>query len=247
MLSTNQIQELAKKYKISESVVAREYIQILFLKELYEEEGGRNIYFKGGTAIRLILEGSRFSEDLDFAVEGSKEDFDDFIKSFFEKLKSYYNFSFKDRKSLVGARHLLTYEKVFVNLDFSFREKVLEPSKSIVTTGYPVVFRSFVHHLSAREIVAEKIRAILTREKGRDIYDLWFLLSKNIGIDKKMVEKKLEYYDLGKFKYKQLIDRVKKFSKGKFIVDIRPFVPINEREKLGEFFDYVVEFLVSSI
>ena len=62
-----------------------------------------------------------------------------------------------------------------------------------------------------------------------------------------MVEKKLEYYDLGKFKYKQLIDRVKKFSKGKFIVDIRPFVPINEREKLGEFFDYVVEFLVSSI
>ncbi|MBU3935418.1 nucleotidyl transferase AbiEii/AbiGii toxin family protein [Patescibacteria group bacterium] len=247
MLSSSQIGELVKKYKISESVVIREYLQVLFLKELYEERYGRNIFFKGGTAIRLIFGGSRFSEDLDFTVEGSRKDFDDFIKVFFEKLEKLYNFSFKDRKSLVGMRYLLSYEKVFINLDFSFREKVLEPSKSIVTSDYPVVFRSFVHHLSGREIVAEKIRALLTREKGRDIYDLWFLLSKKMQIDKKMVEEKLKYYHLGKFEPKKVIDRIKKFEREKFVVDVRPFVPIGERERLGEFFDYVVEFLESKI
>lgn len=253
MLTNNQIKELSKLQKINESVVVREYIQILFLKELYDEKYSQNIFFKGGTAIRLILGGTRFSEDLDFTVIGNINDFDLFLKKFFKKLEKLYGFNLKKRKTITGIRYLLTAGqnmvdyKIFINLDFSFREKVLRPSRSIITTDYPVIFTAFVNHLSAEEIVAEKIRAILTRDKGRDIYDLWFLLSKNILIKRDLVEKKLTYYGIRVFKTDQLITTITTFSKEKFVLDLKPFVPINEREKLADFFDYTISFLKKQV
>lgn len=253
MLTTNQIKEFSRILKINESVVIREYIQTLFLKELYDEKYSQNIFFKGGTAIRLILEGTRFSEDLDFTVMGDKEGFDVFIIKFFKKLEKLYGFSFKKRKTIVGIKYLLTADlniinyKIFINLDFSFREKVISPSQSIITTNYPVIFTAYVNHLSAEEILAEKIRAILTRDKGRDIYDLWFLLSKNIVIDKKLVEEKLKYYNIKTFIPDQLITKINKFSKEKFVLDLKPFVPINEREKLAGLFDYIISFLKNKL
>ncbi|TRZ53786.1 hypothetical protein D4S03_01210 [bacterium] len=128
MLTSNQIKEFSKLLKINESVVIREYIQILFLKELYDEKYSQNIFFKGGTAIRLILGGTRFSEDLDFTVAGNTEDFDGFVVNFFKKLEKLYGFNFKKRKTIAGIKYLLTADldsinyKIFISLDFSFRE-----------------------------------------------------------------------------------------------------------------------------
>src|SRR3989338_5623276 len=136
MLSNIQIKEFSRIYKISDSVVVREYFQILFLKELYDENFSKYIYFKGGTAIRLLFSGTRFSEDLDFTVTAQMNDFDDFIKAFFAKLMKLYEFNFKKRDSTVGQKYLLTVNdkalrtSVFISLDFSFREKVLDPDKS---------------------------------------------------------------------------------------------------------------------
>jgi hypothetical protein len=249
MLTTNQIKEFSRLLKINESVVIREYIQTLFLKELYDEKYSQYIFFKGGTAIRLILEGTRFSEDLDFTVMGYKEEFSTFILKFFKKLEKLYGFSFKKRKTITGDKYLLTADlniinyKIFINLDFSFREKVINPSQSIVNTNYPVIFTAYVNHLSAEEILAEKIRATLTRDKGRDIYDLWFLLSKNIFIDEKLVEEKLKYYNIKTFMPDQLIAKINKFSKEKFVLDLKPFVPIDQRDRLLNFYDYILTFI----
>lgn len=249
MLTINQVKELSKLLKINNSVVIREYVQLLFLKELYDEKYSENVFFKGGTAIRLVLGGTRFSEDLDFTVNGNRENFDLFIKKFFKKLTKLYGFSLKKRETITGESYLLTADssisdyKIFVNLDFSFREKILTPVRAIITTNYPVIFTSFVNYLSQEEILAEKIRAIMTRDKGRDIYDLWFLLSKNVPVVGKMVKEKLAYYDIRDFSPDQLVARIEKFSKEKFILDLRPFTPINEREKLADFFDYIISFL----
>ncbi|MFH1601614.1 MAG: nucleotidyl transferase AbiEii/AbiGii toxin family protein [Candidatus Shapirobacteria bacterium] len=253
MLTSKQIKDFSQSLKINESVVFREYIQTLFLKELYEEKYSSNIFFKGGTAIRLLWEGTRFSEDLDFTVSGGQKSFLKFTSGFFKKLEKLYNFSFKKRKSVAGIKYLLTVNskalghKVFIGLDFSFREKVLKPNKSTIATNYPIIFTSFVNHLSAEEVVAEKIRALLTRNKGRDIYDLWFLLSKNIKIQPELVEKKLAYYDLKKFSPSLLVKKIKGFSQKKFVLDLRPFVPINQRNKLADFFEYTVVFLEKKI
>ena len=39
--------------------------------------------------------------------------------------------------------------------------------------------------------MAEKIRALLERAKGRDVFDLWFLLSKKVAMDRELVAKKI--------------------------------------------------------
>lgn len=249
MLTKNQILVFAKKYQTNEAVIYREYLQYLLLSVLYTHSESEKIYFKGGTALHLIFKAPRFSEDLDFTVELPEKKFLQFKQRLFGELKKIENLNFKERETLAGKRFLLTAEpetlafKIFVNLDFSFREKVWNPVKSQIVTDYPVLFTSYVNHLSAKEILAEKIRAILTRELGRDIYDLWFLLAQNTTVDRLLIQKKLKYYNLTGVTKKQILDRVEKYSKEKFVADLRPFVTEKEKSKLGEFFDYVKKFL----
>ena len=68
MITQDQVETLAKKYKINATTIFREYLQILFLQKLYQKTPSQNIFFKGGTAIHLIYGAPRFSEDLDFSV-----------------------------------------------------------------------------------------------------------------------------------------------------------------------------------
>ena len=98
MITREQIKLLAKKKKINESVIFREYIQLLFLQELYSQN--KNIFFKGGTALHLIWHSPRFSEDLDFTVEMKNEEFSKFIKNIFNELTKKEAIKFKVRPFL---------------------------------------------------------------------------------------------------------------------------------------------------
>jgi hypothetical protein len=248
-LTDTQVREFARKLKMNDSVVLREYAQLLFLKELYFQKYSDHIFFKGGTAIRLVFGGERFSEDLDFSVTGERDDFNHFISTFYDRLSKLYGWSIKKRKTIVGETYVLSITEenkdygLFIKLDFSFREKVLQPTKSIIDTIYPVVFTSFVHHLSKEEILAEKIRAVMTRSKGRDIYDLWFLFSQGVEINTSLVMEKYKYYGIESFDRDALVDKISSFSKEQFVTDLRPFIPINQRSDLPRFFDYVLAYI----
>ena len=249
MITKNQASLIANKSRISEAVIFREYLQILFLSKLYSFSGSENIFFKGGTALHLIYKAPRFSEDLDFTVELKEKDFLNFILKVFDTLSKEEELSFKERKTIAGKRFLMTASpsavtyKIFINLDFSFRERVLDPQKSIIDTNYPVLFNSYVYHFSKEEIFAEKIRAVLTRNKGRDIYDLWFLVSQGVQIKEGLIKKKFKYYDLENIKNEDIIKKIEQFHEKVFVQDLRPFVPINEREKLSTFFVYLQDYL----
>lgn len=249
MITKEQIHSLAKEKKINETVIFREYLQLLFLNELYFQNQSKNIFFKGGTALHLIYNSPRFSEDLDFTVEMGEKKFSEFIQKLFLSLSKKETVSFKEKKSVAGKRFLLTAEpsilsyKTFVNLDFSFREKVLEPQKSIIETKFPIIFTSYIYHLSKEEIFAEKIRTLLTRTKGRDLYDLWYLINQDVLLKQKLIRKKLKYYHLENIKKQEILKKIKKFSKKDFILDLRPLVPINQRDRLENFFDYIQDYL----
>ena len=249
MITKEQINLISKERKINEITIFREYLQVLFLNELYSKKQSEKIFFKGGTSLHLIYNAPRFSEDLDFTVELREDQFLKFIWNLFEEISKKENIEFKERKSISGKRFLLSATptilpyRLFVNLDFSFREKVIFPQKSIINTGYPIIFTSYVWHLSKDEIFAEKIRALLTRAKGRDLYDLWYLLTQGAKIDKNLVKRKLKYYNLENIKKEELLKKIKKFSKKDFILDVRPFVSFDQRNKLSEFFNYVKEYL----
>ena len=46
-------ERLAEELKIDVTQVVREYWEVLFLKSLLESYHGKNLVFKGGTALRL--------------------------------------------------------------------------------------------------------------------------------------------------------------------------------------------------
>ena len=67
MIDQNLIKTIALKQQTSEVNVRREYVQHLFLSYFYRQRQTNKIFFKGGTALRLIYGSPRFSEDLDFS------------------------------------------------------------------------------------------------------------------------------------------------------------------------------------
>lgn len=245
MITFEQVRELVTKNHINETVIFREYLQLAFLQKLYSKTPGSRIYFKGGTAIHLIFGAPRFSEDLDFSVMLPADEFDTHLALTFTRMEKEEGVAWKEKKSLVGRQFLLTAppgvlpHETYVSLDFSFREPVYSPERSILQTAYPVLFTSFVHHLSQEEILAEKIRAAMTRRKGRDLYDLWYLLAKGVSISSDLVRRKLAYYDLETLTEADIRERIASFPQKDFVMDVRPFVPQDERERLGEFFVYL--------
>lgn len=72
--------------------------------------------------------------------------------------------------------------------------------ETLVNQRYNPVFSDITSFdlplMSEEEILAEKIRAVRTRSKPRDLYDIYHLLEKDVVIDQELVEKKLEYYGL---------------------------------------------------
>jgi len=253
MITKDQISSFARKFKTNESTVYREFLQILFLNKLYKNEKSSQVFFKGGTAIHFLFGAPRFSEDLDFTVTYSENEFLSLINLIFKEFVKEGEFSFKERKTITGKRFLLTANHdvlpyaTFINLDFSFREKVIQPSKSTIDTPYPVIFTSFIYHLSSEEICAEKIRALLTRKKGRDLFDLWFLTSQGVAINNVIVKEKLKYYQKTNYTNTELLNSIKKISEKEFETDMKPFIPIDDRNKLKERYEYIQSYLINKL
>jgi len=249
MISKDQVKNLSKQFQISEAVVAREYMQLLFLKEFYAESWAGRIYFKGGTAIRLVYDGNRFSEDLDFSVGLSKLEFEKRAISLFKKLEKIYPVLFKKKEALAGTTYLMTADlpditgKIFIRLDFSLRNDVVEPmTETIRNRHYPILISSPIPVLGKDELLAEKIRAFLTRDKFRDFYDLWVLMELGAEINTELINRKMAYYK-EVFDKERFLTRLSQIKEEKFIQDLRPFVPIGQRDKLSETFSYIQKYL----
>jgi len=247
MITKQQISQFAKIFKTNEATVFREYLQLLFLNTLYNQSSSKNIYFKGGTAIHFVYSAPRFSEDLDFTVNLTPDGFQKIKEVVFNELSNLFQLMFKEQKTLTGKRYVLNSQNIkdfppaYIHLDFSFREEVLEPNKTIITTQYPVLFASYVHHLSKDEIFSEKIRAIMTRNKGRDLYDLWFLSTIGASLKNELVQKKLGYYKMT-LNHENLMKRISSFPKKDFVLDLKPFITLPERQKLESLYNYIQDY-----
>ena len=237
MINKEQVDTLAKDYQINEFTVVREYLQLLFLSYLYKEREAEKIYFKGGTAIRLLFGSPRFSEDLDFSTTYSKIQITSLIKNIeramskeLPDLKIILIYSgknslrFRMKQKSVDFKYPIT-----VRLDFI---KIAKPSKIIVSpllSKFPIAIFPLICHLSKEEILAEKICALASRGKGRDFFDLWYLLEKEIPLAKKLVKKKFE--GIGKtYDLKEILKKVKSYPQKKLTQDLAPFLPRSQRK-----------------
>lgn len=73
----------------------------------------------------------------------------------------------------------------------------------------------FIRTLQLDEIFAEKVRSVIARDSPRDVYDIWYLLGKNVKIDLTLVNKKLEKLQVDKkFDIRYFEKRLDKKKKG---------------------------------
>ncbi len=203
----------------------KDYYQNLILFILYGKFS-KELIFKGGTALSKCYGLNRFSEDLDFTVS-EKNDFVSIIEKRLEDFKIKYhtkNFinsdiSQKCKVKIQGPLYKGTERsECSITLDFSFRESViLEPNVVVIAHHMDIIPAFDVYVMKEEEIFAEKIRAILSRESARDLYDLSFLLKRGTMVNISIVEKKLEWNQI-------------KFNKPDFLKKLHALKPIWQSE-----------------
>ena len=168
----------------------------------------RALVFRGGTALYKFHGLDRFSEDLDFVQGKGRIDLekvrDRIVRSCgllglgcvlgrFERYRNEINMDLHFRGPLYDGRKESMTRVAF---NVSLRESPQEVETSFYTSSYKEIPAYELHVMSAQEMMAEKVRAIMTRDKPRDLYDLWFLSRKRVGLDVSMVRRKLALYDL---------------------------------------------------
>lgn len=177
---------LAKEMKIYFEQILREEWEMMILKKLFESPFGKDLVFKGGTALRLAYNSPRFSEDLDFSI--LKKISDIVFSSEIKKIESQFpQVKITDLKS-----KYYTYLAEFkIKEDWKetpFRIKVEISKRKTFKKGKGyelLLLTSLVTNVQAlgnvatlEQIIKEKYRAARSRGKARDIFDLWFINQK---------------------------------------------------------------------
>ncbi|MFH1911895.1 MAG: nucleotidyl transferase AbiEii/AbiGii toxin family protein [Pseudomonadota bacterium] len=236
MLTAEQIGELARRFKIDEASIVREYVQLLFLRSFYALKEGRHVFFKGGTAIHFHYGSFRFSEDLDFSTLQSSDQLRQMVEAAARDLKTEMasleqgKFTIK-HDSFIGQLKF-AYKgsrPLTIRLEFSQREKALTKAVSLIETPFPLVSYPLVVHLDAEDLLAEKARAILTRSKGRDYFDFWYLLSKEIPLREDYIREKMKWY-VKDYRQEDLTEIIADANEKDLYNDLARFLPKHYRQ-----------------
>lgn len=202
MITREELEEYAKFRDIKNIGHAeKDYFQnvILFI---VSKNYGKNFIFKGGTALQKCFGLDRFSEDLDFTCSEKPESnkLEEDLKRFkleFEIEKKEYENGVNWTIRIRGPLYTGTKNSACkISLDLSLREKViLSPELKTIGRFLDEIPSFEILVMQEKEILSEKIRTILTRDKARDVYDLGFLFEKKIKFDEKLANEKLKYYN----------------------------------------------------
>lgn len=249
MISQTQLEQLSQYFKIDKFTIFREYLQVLFLDYLYKEKLAEKIYFKGGTCLHLAYNSPRFSEDLDFSTTLSEREIRDLLKKTIKNFQleipeANLSFIYRAKKTL---RFRLKYESKFlkypqtIRIDFSLEKIFLEPNTLSLKTKFPIAFFSLFSCQKEEEILAEKIRAFIWRKKGRDIFDLWYLLDRGVLLNQKLLEKKLKMVNL-KFDKDSFLKKIRNYPEKKIYLDLARFLPSDYRKITPQLKERLISF-----
>jgi predicted nucleotidyltransferase component of viral defense system len=173
----------------------RRHTEVLknLLIEIFKDNP-RALVLKGGTALSLFHGSNRFSEDID--LSSSSMDNYVVIDDVLESIENRYNYRIlNDWTSEIEQtgrfrRYFIRIidndgEVVETRIDYSIGKCEMEAVKRDLSNDYRM---SKVDVMALEEILAEKVRALYTRQKGRDLYDLHYLsVTKRVEIRQKLI------------------------------------------------------------
>jgi len=242
-ITLDELKIIADEKKLDIVMIEKDYL-LTYL--LYLIRNINNIYFKGGTALnKIYLEHKRLSEDLDFTVTDNINRIEQEIR---EKLKeTIFNNITHDKRVDNFVRLIIHYklfhEKGTIFIDLNKRAKIyLKPELKELRHFYPDYIPKFeIKTLHIKEIIAEKMVAIVQRYAPRDYYDVYNIIKKKLPIDKKLLKKKFEDIDK-EYDIKRIFKRGNKIY-SKWESDLLPLTSTKPNfkevmETLMEFFKY---------
>ncbi len=172
--------------------LVREYLQIRILQSLQRAGAMIPLAFHGGTALRFLYQLPRYSEDLDFALERQRKQYD--FRGYLEAIRrdlttDTYAVEIKvnDRKVVNSA--FVRFRGLLYQLGITPHHDEIMAIKLEVDTNPPpgalLDVTLVQHHVDVQlqhydqaSLLAGKLHAILQRDyvKGRDWYDLYWYL-----------------------------------------------------------------------
>lgn len=194
--------------------ILKEYLQLMILDYLSSTPYIRKMVFIGGTYLRLVKGIDRFSEDLDFDCKAlSKEEFiemTDGVIQFLKRTGLQVEARDKENPKLTAFRRNIHFPELLFDLGLSgykeerFLIKIESQDQGILYT--PVITNIkgcgffFPFPVPSDSVICSmKIAAMLARSKGRDFYDLMFLLAQTKP-DYDFLSKRCNVHNLQEFK-----------------------------------------------
>ena len=239
MIDTKVIRVLTDRYQTTADNVVREYFQHLFLSHLYRQHDADHLLFKGGTALRIVWQSPRFSEDLDFTcLTGSPSGTNTRIRAIESVLEKTLAGVEKEgirirideaKKTSGGYFSILQFEgdgnRGEIQLEVSLRPAGKGKGETaLISSEFLPPFTLI--HLEEKMLVHEKLSALLTRAKPRDFYDLYFILRSRLAF-REVFQKDRTL----KVRLLEAVDRARLDAKS----ELKRFLPVNQHGLLKNF------------
>lgn len=173
----------------------RELLQLLILKKIDESGYFQKIAFVGGTALRIVYDLKRFSEDLDFSLTNSVNfNFQSFIEKLAQELQyESLVIEYKTKTTPAVCSAQLKFKNILFETNLSTHKDAIIMIKieidcnppegyitelSLITKGDLIN----IHHFDLPSLFAGKLHALLHRKytKGRDYYDFLWYCGRNV-------------------------------------------------------------------
>ncbi|WP_045222609.1 nucleotidyl transferase AbiEii/AbiGii toxin family protein [Desulfonatronum thioautotrophicum] len=194
--------------------ILKEYVQLLTLDYLSSTEHIRKMTLIGGTNLRLVKGIDRFSEDLDFDCKTlTEEEFirmSDDVLTFLQRSGFNVEARAQEKSGLMAFRRSLYFPELLFNLGISGHREARFLLK-IESQDQQIPYEPDMEYIkgcgfyfmfpvpSEAVLCAMKIAAMLARGKGRDYYDVMFLLSRTKP-DYQFLAKRVGVHNLAEFK-----------------------------------------------
>jgi predicted nucleotidyltransferase component of viral defense system len=178
-----EFEEISIRHPFRRDLLLKDYYLTMILYALKDVNG---IYFKGGTALnKIFLNHARLSEDIDFTLTRSEKE----VCSFFKGIRQGRDFD-KFTRIIVECETELGKSDILI--DLNRRAKLFLPSESNIVKHFysPFIPELTVKTLAKEEMVAEKLRATIARNKPRDHFDVYQIIHASIPINLELVKKK---------------------------------------------------------
>jgi predicted nucleotidyltransferase component of viral defense system len=192
VISEAHLRRLARELDVRLGYAEKNYVNSWILWAIYTSQYGDTLLFKGGTALSKLYfpETWRYSEDLDFGVEGDYRGSEVELQDVLEDATRASGIDFEVTKHRELQNE--AYPTHYVDIDIQYNavlghknttslDVMIDEYLAFTTVDHPHSYEDVPEFeltaYSLEEIFAEKLRALYQRSQARDYYDLYRMIT----------------------------------------------------------------------